>query len=103
MRRILLLALPLVLSACASTGQSKLGNFVNGVIKPGMSMDQAMVRMQAEGFYCSAANPGDTVTPCSRAYPRLLRSSCEERVDLIRSAGSANTLGGIDVLELKCP
>ena len=102
MRRIFLAALPLLLASCA-VDQSKLGHFVTQTVQPGMAMDQALVRMQAEGFYCNAGGGGEPVVNCTRTYERLLRANCEERVDLIRSATSTNTMGAIDVLKVKCP
>ncbi|MBV7535807.1 hypothetical protein KW842_08525 [Duganella sp. sic0402] len=102
MRRLLLAALPLMLTAC-SIDQSRLGHFVTQTVQPGMPMEQALVRLQAEGFYCNAGSGADAVTPCTRTYKRPLRSNCLERVDLVRSATSAKTVGAIDVLEVKCP
>jgi hypothetical protein len=103
MRLIILLAAPLLLAGCAGIDQSRLGNFVNRTVQPGMPMQQALVRMQAEGFYCNAANPGDAITSCTRTYERLVRKDCVEQVDLIRSSGAASALGAIDVLAVKCP
>ncbi|MTV39394.1 hypothetical protein [Duganella radicis] len=102
MRRFLLAALPLVLAAC-SIDQSRLGNFVNQTVQPGMPMEQALVRMQAEGFYCNAGSGADAVIPCTRTYERLIRKNCVERVDLVRSATNVKNLGAVDVLEVKCP
>ena len=102
MQRFLLAALPLMLAACA-IDQSRLGNFVNQTVKPGMPMEQALVRMQAEGFYCNAGSGADAVIACTRTYERLVQKNCVERVDLVRSATQAKTLGAIDVLEVKCP
>jgi len=103
MRRFLMLALALQLAGCSTVDQSRLGNFVTQTIQPGMPMDQALVRMQTEGFYCNAG--ADAVTTCTRSRDRLplVQSSCIERVDLVRSATSAKTVGAIDVLEVKCP
>ncbi|MRX08270.1 hypothetical protein GJ697_10530 [Pseudoduganella sp. FT25W] len=100
MRRILLLAI--ALTGC-SIDQSRLGNFVNQTVQPGMPMEQALVRMQAEGFYCNAGSGADAVIACTRTYTRLVQKNCVERVDLVRSATAAKTLGAIDVLEVKCP
>lgn len=102
MRIFFLLALPLVLGGC-SIDQAKLGNFVTQTVQPGMPMEQALVRMQAEGFYCKAGSPADAVIPCTRTYERLVRKNCVERVDLVRSSTAANAVGAIDVLEVKCP
>lgn len=102
MRRLLLATLPLVLAAC-SIDQSRLGHFVTQTVQPGMPMEQALVRMQAEGFYCNAGSGADAVISCTRTYERLLQKNCLERVDLVRSATSAKTVGAIDVLEVKCP
>lgn len=105
MRRILMLALALQLAGCYTVDQSRLGNFVTQTVQPGMPMDQALVRLQAEGFYCNAGAGADTVTICTRTQDRLplVQSSCIERVDLVRSATVVKTVGAIDVLEVKCP
>jgi hypothetical protein len=95
-----MLALALQLAGCYTVDQSRLGNFVTQTIQPGMPMDQALVRMQTEGFYCSAG--ADAVSICTRSHARFLRDSCTERVDLVRSATAAKTVGAIDVLEVKC-
>ena len=102
MQRFLLAALPLMLAAC-SIDQSRLGHFVTQTVQPGMPMEQALVRMQAEGFYCNAGSGTDAVISCTRTYERLVQKNCLERVDLVRSASSAKTVGAIDVLEVKCP
>jgi hypothetical protein len=105
MRRVLLLAvplLPLLLAAC-SIDQSRLGHFVNQTVQPGMPMEQALTRMHAEGFYCNAGSGADAVIACTRAYERLVQKNCVERVDLVRSAHNAKTLGAVEVLEVKCP
>lgn len=102
MRRIFLAVLPLMLAAC-SIDQSRLGHFVNQTVQPGMPLDQALVRMQAEGFYCNAGNGGEAVINCTRTYERLVQKNCVERVDLVRSATNVKTVGAIDVLEVKCP
>ncbi|HEX5340919.1 MAG TPA: hypothetical protein VFX55_00365 [Duganella sp.] len=94
--------LPLMLAAC-SIDQSRLGNFVNQTVQPGMPLDQALVRMQAEGFYCNAGSGGEAVIACTRTYERLIQKNCVERVDLVRSATNVKTVGAIDVLEVKCP
>ncbi|NGZ84225.1 hypothetical protein [Duganella aceris] len=101
MRRFLMLAL--LLAGCSTVDQSRLGNFVNRTIQPGMPMDQALVRMQTEGFFCGGG--ADAVISCTRTYDRLplVQTSCIERVDLVRSATMAKTVGTIDVLEVKCP
>ncbi|MYM26824.1 hypothetical protein GTP58_00635 [Duganella sp. CY15W] len=103
MQRFLLAALPLMLAACSTIDQSTLGHFVSQTVQPGMPMEQALVRMQAEGFYCNTGSGGDAVISCTRAYERLVRKDCVERVDLVRSATAAKTLGAVDVLEVKCP
>jgi hypothetical protein len=101
MRGLLMLMLLAQLAGCYTVDQSRLGNFVTQTVQPGMPMDQALVRMQAEGFFCDAT--GGAVTVCTRSQDRLLRSSCIERVDLVRGASTAKTVGAIDVLEVKCP
>jgi len=105
MRRLLVLMLAAQLAGCYTVDQTRLGNFVTQTVQPGMPMDQALVRMQAEGFFCDAGNAsiGSAVTVCTRSQDRLLRSSCIERIDLVRSTAAARTVSAIDVLEIKCP
>ncbi|MRW89435.1 hypothetical protein GJ699_05515 [Duganella sp. FT80W] len=102
MQRFLLAVLPLALAACA-VDQSRLGHFVTQTIQPGMPLEQALVRMQAEGFYCNAGSGSDAIIACTRTYERLVQKNCVERVDIVRSTTSAKTVGAIDVLEVKCP
>lgn len=102
MQRFLLAVLPLALAACA-IDQSGLGHFVNQTVQPGMPMEQALVRMRAEGFYCNAGSGAEAIIACTRTYERLVQKNCVERVDLVRSATNVKTVGAIDVLEVKCP
>jgi hypothetical protein len=101
MRRLLMLALALQLAGCYTVNQTQFGNFVTQTVQPGMPYDQALVRMQTEGFFCSVGS-SNAITVCTRNQDRLLRSSCVERVDLVRSATSTGTIGAIDVMEVKC-
>ncbi|NVD72923.1 hypothetical protein D0T25_25570 [Duganella sp. BJB488] len=101
MRKLWMLALALPLAGCYTVNQAGLGNFITQTVQPGMPLEQALVRMRAEGFYCNTSTAG-TVTICTRNQERLLRGSCVERVDLVRSATSTQTLGKIDVMETRC-
>jgi hypothetical protein len=101
MRRLLMLGLALQLAGCYTVDQSRFGNFVTGTIQPGMPMEQALVRMQAEEFFCNTSS-GDSVTVCTRTHENLLRGTCTERVDIVRSAGSTKTVGAVDVLQIRC-
>ena len=99
----LALALPLTftLSGCYTVNQGKLGNFVTSTIEPGMTLDEALVRMRAEQFDCQSSSAG-TLTVCTRTQYSLTRGECQERVDLVRSPSSVRTVGGIDILAIKC-
>ncbi len=101
MRKLLMLALLVQLAGCYTVNQAGLGNFITQTVQPGMPLDQALVRMRAEDFNCNTSSAG-TVTICTRNQGRLLRGSCLERVDLVRSATSTQTLGAIDVMEIRC-
>ena len=101
MRTLLMLALALPLAGCYTVNQARLGNFVTDTVQPSMPLEQAVVRMRVEGFSCNASSAG-TVTVCTRTQERLMRGACVERVDLIRSAASAQALGAIDILEIQC-
>ena len=101
MHILLMLALALPLAGCYTVNQARLGNFVTDTVQPGMPLEQAVARMRVEDFYCNASSAG-TVTVCTRTHARLLRGTCVERVDLIRSPSSAKTLGTVDILEIKC-
>lgn len=91
----------LALAGCYTPDQARLGNFVTATIQPGMTLDEALVRMRAEQFYCNSSSAG-TLTVCNRTQHSLLRGECVERVDLVRSAASARLVGGIDILETRC-
>jgi hypothetical protein len=96
------LALPLLsLGGCYTVDQRKLGNFVTSTVQPGMTLDEALVRMRAEQFDCQSSSAG-TLTVCTRSQQSLLRGECIERVDLVRSAASTRTVGGVDILEITC-
>ena len=95
------LALALSLGGCYTVNQGKLGNFVTSTIQPGMTLDEALVRMRAEQFDCQSSSAG-TLTACTRTQYSLVRGECQERVDLVRSAASVRMLGGIDILAIKC-
>ena len=101
MRKLWMLALAVQLAGCYTVNQAGLGNFITQTVQPGMPLEQALVRMRAEGFACATSTAG-TVTICTRNQERLLRGSCVERVDLMRSATSTQTLGTIDVMETRC-
>jgi len=101
MRKLLMLALLVQLAGCYTVNQARLGNFITQTVQPGMPLDQALVRMRAEDFNCNTSSAG-SVTICTRNQERLLRGSCLERVDLMRSATSTQTLGAIDVMEIRC-
>lgn len=101
MRILLMLALALPLAGCYTVNQARLGNFVADTVQPGMPLDQAVTRMRVEDFYCNTSSAG-TVTVCTRVQKRFLRGTCVERVDLVRSQSSANTVGAVDILEIKC-
>ena len=101
MRILLMLALALPLAGCYTVNQERLGNFVTGTVQPGMPLEQAVARMRVEDFSCNTSSAG-TVTVCTRKQERLMRGACVERVDLIRSSASAQTLGAVDILEVQC-
>jgi hypothetical protein len=91
----------LLLGGCYSVNQGKLGNFVTTTVQPGMTLEEALVRMRAEQFDCQSSSAG-TLTVCTRSQQSLLRGECIERVDLVRSASSTRTVGGVDILAIKC-
>ncbi|KQQ33348.1 hypothetical protein ASF61_09675 [Duganella sp. Leaf126] len=95
------MALALPLAGCYVANQGQLGNFVTSTIAPGMTLDEALVRMRAEQFDCQSSSAG-TLTVCTRSQESLLRGTCIERVDLVRSAASVRVVGGIDILAITC-
>ena len=103
MGRLAMLALApaLLLSGCYTANQARLGNFVTETVQPGMPLEQALTRMRVEDFYCNTSS-GGTVSVCTRAHESLMRGTCVERVDLIRSGTSSSLVGSIDILEIKC-
>ena len=66
-----------------------------------MPLEQAIARLRVEDFYCDTSS-GGTLTVCTRSHQSLMRGTCVERVDLVRSSASAKLLGTIDILEIKC-
>lgn len=97
-----LLALALAaLAGCSTVNQGAFSNYVVQTVQPGMTLDEALVRMRAEGFSCNAAT-GGSVMVCTRPLERLLRTDCVERVDLAPSVNAAKLLGKVDVLETRC-
>jgi hypothetical protein len=98
---MLALAPALLLAGCYTVNQVQLGNFVTDTVQPGMPLEQALVRMRVEDFYCNTSS-GGTVAVCTRTRQSLIRGTCVERVDLIRSPVSAGLVGAIDILEIKC-
>lgn len=98
-RLILILVLPL--AGCYTADQARLGNFVTATVQPGMTLEEALVRMRAEQFYCDTSSAG-TLTVCTRSAHSLMRGTCVERVDLVRSPSSVRTVGGIDILKITC-
>jgi hypothetical protein len=98
---MLALAPTLLLAGCYTANQARLGNFVTDTVRPGMLVEQALARMRVEDFYCNASS-GGAVSVCTRTGQSLMRGTCVERVDLIRSAASPQLLGAIDILEITC-
>ena len=98
---MLALAPALLLAGCYTVNQTRLGSFVTDTVQPGMPIEQALVRMRVEDFYCNTSS-GGSVAICTRTRESLMRGTCVERVDLIRSAVSASLVGAIDILEIKC-
>lgn len=91
----------LVLTACGTVNQAGLGNFVAQTVQPGMTLDEALVRLRTEGFDCNASSVS-AATICTRPLDRLLRTACVERVDLLRSAQSVKLVGSVEVKETRC-
>ena len=100
-RQALLLAGLLALAACGTVNQAGLGNFVAQTVQPGMTFDEALVRLRTEGFDCNAGSTA-ALTVCTRPLDRLLRTACVERVDLLRSAQSVKLVGTVEVKETRC-
>lgn len=91
----------LTLAGCGTVNQAGLGNFVAQTVQPGMTLDEALVRLRTEGFDCNASS-AHAPTICTRPLDRLLRTACVERVDLQRSAQSVKLVGSVEVKETRC-
>ena len=100
MRAMWMLAVAVGLTGCYTVDQNRFSSFVSGTIAPGMPMEQALVRMTAEGFYCDAKAAPPAIV-CTRSQQRLPLGSCIEQVNLSR-AGSGKVLGAVDVAPIKC-
>ena len=95
------LAVVAALAACTTVNQGAFNNYVAQTVQPGMTLDEALVRMRAEGFSCNASTAG-SVTVCTRPFERMLRTDCVERVDLVRSVNAPKLVGKVDTLETRC-
>lgn len=100
MGRLAVALVAMALTGCYTVDQNRFSTFVAGTVTPGMPMEQALVRMAAEGFYCDGkAQPPAIV--CTRSQQRIFPGSCIEQVNLGRS-GSGKTLGTVDIAPIKC-
>jgi hypothetical protein len=88
-----------MLSGCYTVDQARLTSFVGETVQPGMPLDQALVRMNAEGFLCDTRTAGPIV--CTRMQGRVLPNACTEKVELVRGAGG-KAVGRVDVPPIKC-
>lgn len=93
-------AMAVALTGCYTVDQNRFSSFVAGTVAPGMPMEQALVRMAAEGFYCDSKTEAPAIV-CTRSQQRVFPGSCIERVDLMRS-GSGKTVGAVDIAPIKC-
>lgn len=65
-----------------------------------MPVEQALVRMAAEGFYCDSKAAAPAIV-CTRGQQRIFPGSCIEKVNLSRG-GSGKTLGAVDIAPIQC-
>jgi hypothetical protein len=93
-------AMVVALTGCYTVDQNRFSTFVAGTVAPGMPVEQALVRMAAEGFYCDSKAEAPAIV-CTRSQQRVFPGSCIERVDLSR-AGSGKTVGAVDIAPIKC-
>lgn len=98
--RLAVLAAAMALTGCYTVDQNRFSTFVAGTVTPGMPMEQALVRMTAEGFYCDGKVQPPAIV-CTRSQQRLLPGSCVEQVNLSRG-GSGKTVGAVDIAPIKC-
>ncbi|MES2076611.1 MAG: hypothetical protein V4462_13435 [Pseudomonadota bacterium] len=103
MRKLSLLML-LALGACASVDQypsPELASFVNATVPLGMPTEQALVRMEVEGFECDG-RAGLQLVTCTRQQSRVMRAPCVETVRLTRG-GKGKSITAVEVLPKVCP
>ena len=93
----LLLAAPL--AGCYTVDHARLTSFIGETVQAGMPLDQALVRMNTEGFACDTHSAGPIV--CTRMQARVLPNACTERVELVRGPGG-RSVGRVDVPPIKC-
>jgi hypothetical protein len=91
--------LAVLLGGCYTVDQARLTSFVGETVQAGMPLDQALVRMNTEGFVCDTRSAGPIV--CVRMQRRLLPDACTEKVELVRGPGG-RSVGRVDVLPVKC-
>lgn len=70
--------------------QDELPRFVARLLPPGLPMEQAMVRVDEEGFLCQPPVNGQIV--CSRKQQRLFRTPCQDTLVILRTNSSAPVL-----------
>jgi hypothetical protein len=97
--KVLALLAAALLAGCYTVDQARLTSFVGETVQAGMPLDQALVRMNTEGFSCDTRSAGPIV--CVRMQGRLLPNACTEKVELVRGAGG-RTVGRVDVPPIKC-
>ncbi|MBA5686301.1 hypothetical protein [Rugamonas apoptosis] len=93
-------AMAAVLTGCYTVDQNRFSTFVAGTVMPGMPMEQALVRMAAEGFYCDSKAEAPAIV-CTRSQQRIFPGSCIEQVDL-RRASAGKAVGTVDIAPIKC-
>ena len=99
LRRYFVLLFPALLAGCYTVDQARLTSFVGETVQAGMPLDQALARMNTEGFTCDTHSAGPIV--CTRMQARLLPNACTEKVELVRGPGG-RSVGRVDVPPIKC-
>jgi hypothetical protein len=76
------------IAGCYTVNNERFAGHVQTLVEPGIKMDTATRRLEADGFSCGPAAPTPSRT-CAKTRQRLIPSTCIERVNLYTSGNSA--------------
>jgi hypothetical protein len=99
-RLLLPAALVLLLTGCYTVDNERFAGTMHAMVKGGMPMADAVARLKAEGFACSAMLPMPSLT-CSKTRQSIAPYTCVERVNL-NAAPDPSRVGAVEVPKIAC-